>query len=243
LVTADDEVDLAVGHLKRAIGVAPFGWWRWSLFLPIVVVVIVVVLATSIIASVISSVVALVVMAIITTITPVVVTPVVAVLATVVDAPVITAVVAAIITSIPVIVARIGPTIMVISSIRSTVTVVEMLATILAVVVGALGPLGGRRDSKGALQLLALPNGVLSVAVKLALVVHDHVEVTFEEGGSSWGIHHIGFARSLARPGASVVVFFSVEVVHHRVLSVDQFVDVGREITDGMCVNFVDLLE
>jgi hypothetical protein len=84
---------------------------------------------------------------------------------------------------------------------------------------------------------------VLGVAVKLALVIHDHVEVTFEEGGRSWWIRHIGFVGSLARPGASVVVVFSVEVVHHRVLSVDQFVDVGHEIIDGVCVNFVDLLE
>jgi acyl-CoA thioesterase FadM len=80
---------------------------------------------------------------------------------------------------------------------------------------------------------------VFSVAVELALVVHDHVEVTLEEGGRSWWIRHISFTRSFARPGASVVVVFSVEVVHHRVLSVDQFVDVGLEITDGVCVSFM----
>jgi hypothetical protein len=243
LVTADDEVDLAVGLLKRAIGVAPFGRWWWSSFLPIVVVVIVVVLTTSIISSIISSVVVLVIVAIITTITPVVVMSVVAVIAMLVIAPVIAAVVAAIITSIPVIVARIGPAITVVSSIRSTVTVVETLATVPVIVVVAPGPLGGRQDSKGALQLLALPHGVLTVAVKLALVVHDHVEVTFEEGGRSWWICHIGFAGLLVRPGASVVVVFSIEVVHHCVLSVDQFVDVGHNITDGVCVSFVDLLE
>jgi hypothetical protein len=84
---------------------------------------------------------------------------------------------------------------------------------------------------------------VFSVAVKWALVVHDHVEVTFEEVGRSWWILHIGFAGSLVRPGASVVMVFSVEVVHHRILSVDQFIDVGHEITDGVCVSFVDLLE
>jgi uncharacterized membrane protein len=67
LATSDDEVDLAVGLLKCAIGVATFGRWRWSSFLLVVVMVIVVVLATS----VISLVVALVVMAIIMTITPV----------------------------------------------------------------------------------------------------------------------------------------------------------------------------
>jgi hypothetical protein len=232
-----------VGLLERTIGVAPFRRWRWSPFLLIVVVVIVVVLVTSIITSVISSVIALVVVAIVTTITPVVVTSVIAVIATVVVVHVIVAVVAEVITSIPVSVERIGPAITVISSIRSTVTVVETLATIPVVVVVAPGPFGGRRDSKGTLQLLALPHGVLSVAVKLALVVHDHVEVTFEEGGRSWRIHHIGFARSLARPCASVVVVFSVEVVHHCILSVDQFVDVGHEVTDSMCVSFVDLLE
>jgi hypothetical protein len=162
LVTADDEVDLAVG---------PFGRWWWSLFLLIIVLAIVVVQAMSVVAWIISSVVASVVMAIITTITPVVIVPVIA------------AIIAAIITSIPIIIARIGPAITTISSIRSTVTVVEALATVPIVVVVAPGPLGGRRDSQGALQLLALPHGVFSDTVKLALVVHDHVEVTFEEGG------------------------------------------------------------
>jgi hypothetical protein len=117
------------------------------------------------------------------------------------------------------------------------------LATIPVVVVVAPGPLGGRRDSKGTLQLLALPHGVLSITVELTLIIHDHVEVAFKEGGRSWWIRHTGFTRSLARPGASVVVVFSVEVLHHCVLSVDQFVDIGHEITNGMCVNFVDLLE
>jgi hypothetical protein len=39
---------------------------------------------------------------------------------------------------------------------------------------------------------------MLSVTVELALVVHDHVKVTFEEGGRSWWICHVGFTRSLA---------------------------------------------
>jgi hypothetical protein len=38
-------------------------------------------------------------------------------------------------------------------------------------------------------------------------------------------------------------MIFSIEVVHHRILSVDQFVDVGHEVTDGVCVSFVDLLK
>jgi hypothetical protein len=84
---------------------------------------------------------------------------------------------------------------------------------------------------------------VFSVAVELALVVQDHIEVTFEEGGRSWWICHIGFARMLARPGASIVVIFTIEVVHHRVLSVNQFVDIGHEVPNGVCVSFVDLLE
>jgi hypothetical protein len=37
-------------------------------------------------------------------------------------------------------------------------------------------------------------------------------------------------------------VIFSVEVVHHRILSVDYLVDVGHEVGDGMCVSFMDLL-
>jgi hypothetical protein len=76
-----------------------------------------------------------------------------------------------------------GPTITVITSIRSTVTVVEALVTVPDVVVVALGLFRGRRDPKGMLQLLALPHGVFSVAVELALVVHDHVNVTFKESG------------------------------------------------------------
>jgi hypothetical protein len=155
-------------------------------------VVTVVVLVMSIITSIVSSVVVTIIMAIITTITYVVIAPVIAVITTVVVAPVIAAVVVVVIMSIPIVVARIGPAITVISSIRSTVMIV--------VVVVASGLLGGRRDSKGSLQLLALPHGVFSIAVELTLVVHDHIEVTFEEGGRSWWIYHIGFTGTLARP-------------------------------------------
>jgi hypothetical protein len=169
----------------------------------------VVILATSIIMSVVVT----IIMVIITTIASVVVTPIIAVIAVVVVTPVIVAVVTAVITSIPIVIASIRPTIAVISSIRSTVTIVEVLATVLVVV--ASGLLGGRWDSKGTLQLLALPHGVLGVMVELALVVHDHIEVTFEEGGRSWWICYIGFTRSLARPGASIIVVFSVEVMHY----------------------------
>jgi hypothetical protein len=84
---------------------------------------------------------------------------------------------------------------------------------------------------------------VLGVAVELAVVVHDHIEVTFEEGGRSWRTCYVGFAGSLARPGASIIMVFTVEVVHYRVLSVDQFVDVGHEVANGFCIGFMDLLE
>jgi hypothetical protein len=84
---------------------------------------------------------------------------------------------------------------------------------------------------------------VLGIAVELALVVHDHIEVTFEEGGRSWWICYVGFAGSLARPGGSIVMIFSVEGVHYRILSVDQFVDVGHEVANGFCIGFVDLVE
>jgi hypothetical protein len=79
--------------------------------------------------------------------------------------------------------------------------------------------------------------------VELALVVHDHIEVTFKEGGRSWWICYISLAGSLARPGASVIVVFSVKVVHYRILSVDQFVDIGHEVANGFCTGFVDLLK
>jgi hypothetical protein len=62
---------------------------------------------------------------------------------------------------------------------------------------------------------------VLSVAVELALVVHDHVKVTFKKGGRYGWIRYVGFAGSLARPIVAIVVIFSVEFVHHRVLSID----------------------
>jgi hypothetical protein len=201
--------------------------------------VIVVVLATSIIASVVVT----IIMVIIAMIAPAVVMLVVAIIATVVVMSVTAAVVAAIIASIPIVIARIGSVVMVISSIRSTVTIVEALTTVAVFVAVAPSLLGGRRDSKSALQLLALPHGVLGVTVELALVVHDHVEVTFEEDGGSWWICYIGFARSLARPGASMVVVFSVEVMHYRILSVDQFVDIGHEVANGFCISFLDLLK
>jgi hypothetical protein len=70
------------------------------------------------------------------------------------------------------------------------------------------------------LQLLALPHGMSGVVMELTLVVHGHVEVTLKEGGRSWWICHIGFTRSLARPVSTVVLILSIEVVHHRVLSV-----------------------
>jgi hypothetical protein len=243
LATSNDVVDLAVGLLECTIGVAPFGRWWWSPLLAVVVAGTVVILATSIITPVVSSVVVTTIMAIITTISSVVVEPVVAVVVTIVVMSVIAVVVAAIISSIHIVIARIGPAVTVISSIRSTVTIVEALATVTVVVAVASGLIGGRWDSKGTLQLLALPHGVLGVAVKLALVVHDHIEVTFEEGGRSIWICHIGFARSLARPGASVIMVSSIEVMHYRILRVNQFVNVGHEVTNGFCVVFMDLLK
>jgi hypothetical protein len=241
LATSHDEIDLAVGLLERTIGVAPFGWWRWSTLLAVVVAGTVVVLATSIITPVVSLVIVTIIVVIITAIASVVIASVVAVVATVVVTSVIAAVFAVIITLIPIVIAKIGLAVTVISSIRSTATIVEALDTVAVVVAIASGLLGGRWYSKGALQLLALPHGVLGVAVELALVVHDHIEVTLEEGGRSWWICHIGFARSLARPGASVIMVFSVEVMHYRVLRVNQFVDVGHEVTYSFCVDFVDL--
>jgi hypothetical protein len=222
LATADDEIDLSVGSLECTIGVAPFRQWWWSMFFSIVVVTVVVVLATSVIASVIPVIIALVVTAII----PMVATPVIAVIVTIVITSVVVAVVAVIITSIPIVIATVGPAITIITSIRLMVTVVEGLVTIPFVAVPAPGLLRGRWDPKSTLQLLTLPHGMLSVVVKLALVVQDHVEVTFEEGGRPWWICHVGFARSLVRPVPSVIVVFTIEVVHHRVLSVDQLVDV-----------------
>jgi hypothetical protein len=62
---------------------------------------------------------------------------------------------------------------------------------------------------------------MFGVAVDLALVVHDHVEVTFEECGRSWWICHVSFTRSLSRHVSSIIVIFFVEVMHHRVLSVN----------------------
>jgi hypothetical protein len=99
--------------------------------------------------------------------------------------------------------------------------VVIRAVTVLVVVVVALDLLGFGRYSKVTLHLFTLPHGMFGVVVELTLVVHDHVEVTLEEGGTSWWVYHIGFTGSLARPVSTIVVILSVEVVHHRVLSVD----------------------
>jgi hypothetical protein len=62
---------------------------------------------------------------------------------------------------------------------------------------------------------------MLGIAVELTLVVHDHVDAPLKEGGRSWWIFYVSFARSLARPVSAIIVIFSVEVMHHCVLSVD----------------------
>jgi hypothetical protein len=133
-----------------------------------------------------------------------------AVVAPVVVASVIVVVVAVVISSIPVIIAAIGP----------AVTIMTLI-TVLVVVVAGLGLHGVGRYSKGTVQLLALSHFMFGVTVELALVVHDHDEIAFEEGGGSWWIGHVSFTRSLMRPVSFVVVIFSVEVMHHRFLSVD----------------------
>jgi hypothetical protein len=161
LATADEEIGLSVGRLERTIEVAPFRWWWRRPFFFIVVLAVVVVVATSVITPIISTIITLVITAIILA----VVMLVIAVIAMIVVA----AVVAAISTPIPIVIV--------------TVTVVEALVTVMVVVVAALGLFRGRQDPKGTLQLLALPHGVFSVAVELALVDHDHVKVTFEESG------------------------------------------------------------
>jgi hypothetical protein len=84
---------------------------------------------------------------------------------------------------------------------------------------------------------------LLGITVELALVVHDHIEFTFEEGGRSWWICYVGFAGSLARPGAFVDVIFFIEIVHYYILSVNQFLDIGHEVVNGFGVGFVDFLE
>jgi hypothetical protein len=84
---------------------------------------------------------------------------------------------------------------------------------------------------------------MLGVTVELALVVHDHVEVTFKEGGRSRWISRIDFARSLVCPATTVIVIFSFEDVYYHILGVDKLVDVGHEVGDGVGVSFMDLLE
>jgi hypothetical protein len=83
---------------------------------------------------------------------------------------------------------------------------------------------------------------LLGVVVELTLVIHNDVEVTFKEGGRSRWVCCIYLTRSLVRPAATVIVIFSFEVVYHRVLSVDELVDVSHEIDDGVGVSFMDLL-
>jgi hypothetical protein len=218
LATADDEVYLSIGYLKRTIGVAPFRWWWWRALLAVVVIAVVVVLVTSIITPIIAAVIALVITAIILLI----VTPVVAVIfVMIILMVVVAAVVAVIITSIPVVVPTIGSAVAVTTSIRSTITIVVTEVAILVFVVVALGLLGFRGYPEGTLELFAVCHGMSGVTVELTLIVHDPVEVTLEEGGRSWWICHMGFTRSLARPVSAIVVILSIEVVHYRVLSVD----------------------
>jgi hypothetical protein len=107
-------------------------------------------------------------------------------------------IVAAIIMVVAVVIVTIGSTVTVITSIRSTVTVVVAVVVVLVIIVVALGLLGFQRYSQGALKLFALPHGMLGVTVKLTLIVHNHVEVTFEEGGGSWWIGRIDLTGSLA---------------------------------------------
>jgi hypothetical protein len=38
-------------------------------------------------------------------------------------------------------------------------------------------------------------------------------------------------------------VVFSIEVVHYRILSVDQFADIGHEVANGFGIGFVDIFE
>jgi hypothetical protein len=244
LATIDNEVDLLVSYLERTIRVTPFWWWWWRALLGVIVIAVVVVLATSIIMPIIAAVIALVITAII----PPVVIPIIAVIfvtiaASVVIASVIMAVVVAILTSIPVVVATVGSTVALITSIRSTVAVVVMVVAVLVIIIVALGLLGFEGYPEGTLQLLTLPRGMFGVAVELTLVVHDHVEVTLEEGAWSWWICHIGFTGLLARSVSTVVVILSIEVVHYYVLSVDQLINVSHEVDDGVNVSFIDFLE
>jgi hypothetical protein len=81
---------------------------------------------------------------------------------------------------------------------------------------------------------------MLGVVVELELVVHDHVEVTLKEGERSRWVGRVDFARSLA---PTIVVVFPIEVMHHHILSIDQLVDIGHEVGDGVGISFVDLLK
>jgi hypothetical protein len=244
LWTANDEVDLLVGGLKCAIGVAPFWWWWWRAFLVVVVIAVVVVLATTIITSVVT---ALIIPVVATVVPPVIAVVFVAIVAAVVAVSVISTIIMAIVTVIimvvPVVVATVGSSITVITLIRSTVTVVIAVVAVLVIVVVALGLLRLWRYPLGVLQLFALPHGVLGVTVEQTLVVHDHVEVTFEESGGSGWIGCLDLAGSLARSVAAIAVVLSVEVVHHRVLSINKLVDIGHHIDDGMGIGFVDLFK
>jgi hypothetical protein len=168
--------------------------------------------------SIITPIIVVVIALVITTIIPLIVVVVVVRIVATVDATSVTAsVVVMIISSIPVVVATVGSAVTVITSIRSTVTIVVTAVAILV----ALGLLGFGGYPEGTLQLFALPHGIFGVTVQLTLVVHDHVEVTLEEGERSWWLYQIGFIGSLARPISPVVMILSVEVVHHYVLSVD----------------------
>jgi hydrogenase maturation factor len=89
---------------------------------------------------------------------------------------------------------------------------------------------------------------VLGVTVELTLVVQCVVEVTFKEGGGSWWISCVDFARSLAQPTTTisfhtVLYFVTFKVVNHCILGINEIVDVSHEVGNGISADFVDLLE
>jgi hypothetical protein len=124
LATTDSGVDLSVGVLERAVGIARFWWWWRRRLLTTVVVIVVDVITTAVVTLVITAFITMVVAAVVVT--------------TIITS-IITVIVATIIMVIPIVDATVRSSVAVVTSIRSTFAIVVAASPVLVIVVAALG--------------------------------------------------------------------------------------------------------
>jgi hypothetical protein len=166
-------------------------------------------------------------------------------------------VITAIIAAVSVVVATVRSSVTIVVPIRLAIAVIVVTVVVVAVVVAAVATvaalsfLGLWRDAKGVLQLFTLRHGVLRVTVELTCVVQHAIEVTFKQGRSSQRVGHVDYTRSLARPNGGVgrqgnrrvIYFVAFGVMDNCILSIDELVDIGQEVSYGSRAGLMDLLE